>query len=190
MGFLRPACAVSNDSLNKVSAFTFTGQFAGFTRLPNGKRRMLLRALHQELVLKVPRELRQELDGMLTPGANLTVHGVERADGDHRKLVVSEVELSPEHRIHACTIRVCSKKNCWRQGGREIAQQIGEELERADLDDVVRVKLSGCLDCCKFAPTIACNEHVISECDSESVVDLVKRLQARLPSKAGIASHD
>jgi NADH:ubiquinone oxidoreductase subunit E len=75
---------------------------------------------------------------------------------------------------------VCSKKNCWRQGGREIAHLVERELESAGLQRLVRVKLSGCLDCCKSAPTIACNERLIANCERETVEKLVTRLRARL----------
>ena len=59
-----------------MSAFTFTGEFAGYIRLISGKRRMILRTLDQELVLKVPRELRQELDGVLRNLGVTTIVGV------------------------------------------------------------------------------------------------------------------
>ena len=163
-----------------MSAFTFTGAFGGFIRLANGKRRMILRTLGQELVLKVPRSLREELDGMLNLGGTLTVHGVEEPDGEHRKFIVSEIELTAEHRLNGCTVRVCSKKNCWRQGGREVAHMLEKEFEHSGLDRVARLKLSGCLDCCKNAPTIACNEHLIERCEQETVMKLVERLRARL----------
>ena len=141
---------------------------------------MVLRTVDQELVLKVPRELRQELDGLLRPDATITVHGEEVDDEDHRhRFVVSMIEIGAEHRRGPCVVRVCSKKNCWKQGGREMAHLIETEIEAAGLDDAVRLKLSGCLDCCKYAPTIACNEHVIDSCDRKVVAELIERLKAR-----------
>ncbi len=163
-----------------MSAFTFTGEFGGFVRLANGKRRMILRTLDQELVLKVPRSLREELDGMLNMGGTLTVHGVEEQEGEHRKFIVSEIELTPEHRLNGCTVRVCGKKNCWRKGNRELAHLLEKELDRCGLSRLVRLKVSGCLDHCDQAPAIACNEHVMEYCERETVQKLVERLKARL----------
>jgi hypothetical protein len=163
-----------------VSAFTFTGEFAGFIRLVNGKRRMVLRTLDQELVLKVPRELRQELDGVLRVGGKVTVHGMEEPDGEHHQLLVSAIELTPDHRLDGTTLRICEKKNCWRQGGREVAHEIQKQLEAAGLLDLIRLKFTSCLDCCKHAPVIACNERMIQDCDTQAVTDLVSRLRQRL----------
>src|SRR5204863_3950568 len=72
-----------------MSAFTFTGEFAGFIRLANGKRRLVLCALSQEMMFKVPREMREELEGMLIRGGTITVHGVEEHEGEHHEFVVS-----------------------------------------------------------------------------------------------------
>jgi NADH:ubiquinone oxidoreductase subunit E len=163
-----------------VSAFSFSGEFAGYVRLANGKRRMILRTLDQELILKVPRELRQELDGMLRPGMRITVHGVEEMEEEHSRPVVSEVEFEHPEEAGPCIIRVCSKKNCWKDGGREVAHLLEKELERTGLDRQVRLKLTGCLDCCKYAPTIACNERLIDSCNEACVSDLVGRLRKRL----------
>ena len=167
-----------------MSAFSISGEFAGYVRLASGKRRMVLRTLDQELVLKVPRELRQELDGTLRPGMRVTVHGEEEEDDGHCRPVVSAVDLDRPDEAGPCVVQVCSKKNCWRAGGREVAHHLEKALEKAGLEKRVRVKLSGCLDCCKNAPTVACNERLIERCDEGGVFDLVERLRNRL-GKAG-----
>ena len=163
-----------------MSAFTFTGEFAGFIRLANGKRRLVLRALSQEMIFKVPREMREELEGMLLRGGTITVHGVEEHEGEHHEFVVSALDLGPGNRPEACLIRICDKKNCWKQGGREVAHALKEELENAGLSRMVRVKLVGCLDCCKRAPAMACNEHFMECCTPETARDLANRLRDRL----------
>ena len=163
-----------------MSAFSLTGEFAGYVRSENGKRRMLLRTLDQELLLKIPKELRQELDGMLREGMRITATGHEEMDGEHCRPVVSQVIFAPDEPSASCTIRVCSKKNCWKSGGREVALVLEKELERTGLDGRVRLKISGCLDHCKFAPTVACNERIIERCDAECARELVERLRTRL----------
>lgn len=163
-----------------MSAFTFTGEFAGYIRLANGKKRLVLRTLSQEMILKVPREMREELEGMLLRGGTITVHGVEEHEDEHHQFLVTALDLGPGNRPEACTIRVCSKKNCWKQGGREVAHALEQELETEGLSRMVRVKLSGCLDCCKRAPTMACNEHYMTECTPETARDLASRLANRL----------
>jgi NADH:ubiquinone oxidoreductase subunit E len=168
-----------------VNAFTFTGEFAGFVRLADGKRRLLLRTHEQELLFKLAKEMRQELDGMLAPGASVTVKGIEEDDGEHRRLVVSELHIDPEHQRGHCTVRVCSKKNCWRAGGRELAHLLEKEIDEAGLSDVVRLKITGCLDRCDDAPTVACNEHHIAPCTPHAAQELVARLKARLKAPTG-----
>lgn len=166
-----------------MSAFTFTGEFAGFIRLANGKRRLVLRTLAQEMMFKVPKELREELDGMMLRGGTITVHGIEEQEDEHHQFVVNALELGPGNRPDACTIRVCTKKNCWKQGGREVSDALQRELEDAGLSRMVRVKLSGCLDCCKRPPAMMCNERCMDLCTPETAVDLVTRLRARLRSE-------
>ena len=164
-----------------MSAFTFTGEFAGFIHLPNGKRRLLLRTHEQELLFKVPKELRQEMAGQLEFGVTITLRGVEEEDeGHHRRLVVSSVHFDDGAAGRgACTVRVCSKKNCWKSGNRELAHLLEREVQVAGLSHVVRLKLSGCLDCCKHAPVIACGNHVIRHCNAREVRALVARLRTR-----------
>lgn len=163
-----------------MSAFTFTGEFAGYIRLADGKKHLVLRALSQEMMFKVPRELREEVEGMLLRGGIITVHGVEEPSEGHHQFVVSALDLGPGNRPEACTVRVCAKKNCWRQGGKELARAVEHELEAAGLSRMVRVKLASCLDCCKRAPAMACNEHCMDLCTHETARALAERLRQRL----------
>ncbi len=56
------------------------GLFAGFVRTLLGKRRMLLHRDGDELLLKVPKELRRVLEGRLSRGQEVIVWGEEEIE--------------------------------------------------------------------------------------------------------------
>ena len=141
------------------TAFDLTGIFGGFVFSEAGKRRMLLRLGEHACLLKVPRLLRRRLIGALRAGETVRVTGTESRDpGTGRlKRVVSQVvpgapsSSSPAPAV-ACVVRVCSKKNCWRQGGRELWEALGRERDAQGLAGQVDLRQVGCLDRCKQAP--------------------------------------
>lgn len=132
------------------TAFELQGRFAGFFRDVFGKRRMVLRVDGEEVYLKLPKALRKELDGALRAGQELIVSG---ADADAPGgLLVSQVRVAGQSACVTCPIRICTKKNCWRNGGRELWSALEKKIEEAGLSDSVRLKAVGCLDHCKRGP--------------------------------------
>lgn len=160
------------------TTFELRGLFCGFIRTLLGKRRMVLRVAQEEHFLKVEKELRNRLKTALFPGSEIVVSGHERP-GDQKR-VVSEVKLMTADGAVACTqcpIRVCTKKTCWRNGGKELWQALEETLTRNGLTGVVPLEGVHCLDHCKHGPNAEWQGHDFHHCspkDAEQIVGKVR----------------
>jgi len=156
------------------SNFTRMGEFAGFIRNIEDKRRMLVRVNDTDTVeMKVPKALRRRFEPQLREGMRIVVTGIEYRDfADHLKLVVSEVRLlSPApaatNACVRCPIRVCAKKNCWKIGGKELFEALKAKPGEMDVQAV------GCLDNCKHGPTIAIGKKIIGRCNPRQLDELI-----------------
>ena len=170
--------------------FELAGRFAGFVFTETGKRRMHLRDGEDEHLLKVPRTLRRRLIGKFQPGQLIRVAGIEEQDPVTARLkrVVSRVlpdtaAASPEHvepppaptPVAACPIRVCAKKNCWRQGGRELWEVLNREVTARGLAGQITLRQVGCLDRCKHAPNVDCGGHAYTRCAPADAARMIAR---------------
>jgi hypothetical protein len=174
------------------SRFDLTGEFAGFIRNLGGKRRMLLRVNTTDpIALKLPKELRKEFESRLAPGARVAVLGIEYRDirGEakyvvsHLRLLSPAVTSSPDACVK-CPIRVCAKKNCWKNGGSEIFERLQARVMELGLQDAVNVKAVGCLDNCKRGPNVECGKRLHQRCDSSSVDEIIERAARRVGASA------
>ena len=156
--------------------FQIEGEFRGFFRNNiSGKRRMAVRADAAELYLKVPKRLRETLRSALAPGQRIYIGGTlkfDRKTGKERR-IVSHVRVA-DGALLTCPIRVCARKNCWRNGGKELYQALRDGIDKAGLADDVRLKRVDCLDHCKRGPNAACAGRNFHHCQP---VDAAKILQ-------------
>lgn len=156
------------------TSFELRGQFCGFTRTLLGKRRMVLRVAQEEHFLKVEKALRQRLQRTLIPGSEILVIGHERAADKRRvvdivKLMTSEGPVA----CASCPIRICTKKTCWRNGGKELWQALETALDRDGLTQAVQLEGVHCLDHCKQGPNVEWQGHHFHHCtprDAERIV--------------------
>jgi hypothetical protein len=171
--------------------FELRGQFAGFIRNAAGKRRMLLRIGGADVELKLPAELREAIQKRLSVGLDITVAGSEESSSPRSKRVVSQVAFeSPGVENSAalppacvrCPIQVCTKKNCWRGGGKELWRALEHELQAAGLADAIALQPVDCLDNCKRGPNITCNGELLERCTAREAHDLVQQLAATAPA--------
>ena len=169
-------------SSSQPKTFELRGEFAGFIRTVQGKRRMVLRTDQEDHLLKVPRDLRHHLASTLSPGSHIAVSGEEELDEGKSdpKRVVSKVQLLTPSGTAVpilCPIRVCTKKNCWRSGGKQLWHALEESLARRGLADAVQLEAVDCLDDCDRAPTAewqGCKFHRCTPADAEKIVDSVQ----------------
>src|SRR3954462_6546963 len=129
------------------------GIFAGFVRTLLGKRRLLLHRDGDELLLKVPKELRHVVEARLTPGQEVIVwgeEGIEKRSGE-TVFPVSKVQTAgfatgAPAAFLVSPIQVCSKKNCWRSGGKELDAALRQALDPRGLAGLVEVHEGSGLD--------------------------------------------
>ena len=72
-------------------------------------------------------------------------------------------------------IRVCAKKNCWKQGGRELYEALDRQLDALGRPANVTLQPVGCLDQCKHAPNVECGHRVYSRCTSHEAEAIMAR---------------
>jgi hypothetical protein len=118
------------------TGFEVQGRFAGFFRDIFGKRRMALRVAGEEIYLKVPKALRKELEPILVPGEEVVVLGRDAFDGRDAR-VVSELRFRDRPGCIACPIRVCTKKSCWRNGGKELWATTASAGPTPNVEDMI-----------------------------------------------------
>jgi hypothetical protein len=133
--------------------FELQGRFVGFFRDLFGKRRMALCVADDEIYLKVPKALRRELEGRLMAGQEVVVTG-QQSSGERGARVVSQVRIAGQEVCVSCPVRICTKKNCWRSGGKELWADMERRIAAAGLADSVKLQAVDCLDHCKLAPNI------------------------------------
>ncbi|HEV7404518.1 MAG TPA: (2Fe-2S) ferredoxin domain-containing protein [Chthoniobacteraceae bacterium] len=166
------------------------GVFAGFVRTLLGKRRMRLHRAGDELLLKVPKELRHVLEARLTKGQEVVVWGEEEIEKRSHETVftVSKVQTAgfdtgTPAAFLVSPIHVCSKKNCWRSGGRELDSALRQALDQRGLAGLVEVREVDCLDHCKHAPNCEWSGHVFSRCSPRDATWIVEQVAAGMRAK-------
>lgn len=182
--------------------FELAGRFGGFVFTEAGKRRMLLCGVGADWLLKVPKELRRRITGKFRPGETIRVAGLQEPDpttGGANRIVsrvlpdtvadlpepvvapVPTLPVSPTAPFIS-PIRVCSKKHCWRNGGRELWDALGREVQARGLADRIEVRQVGCLGRCKQAPNADRGRHEHTRCVPATAAAIVLRATADLPS--------
>ena len=166
---------------SKHNTFDLAGNFGGFVLTPAGKRRLVLRIDGVESLFKVPRLLRRQLIGRIRIGQRLQVSGTDEAvANDHgpkrtvARIVIVDVEGALDAARKLCTIRVCAKKNCWRNGGQKVWNALDREILARGFSDTMKLKAVGCLDRCKQAPNVDLPRHEYQRCtvrDVQAIVD-------------------
>ncbi len=167
--------------------FHLEADFIEFIVTLSGKWRMVVRIDSGEVLrLKVVKELRKELRGSLEPGMRLALSGTEERIPFSKELKRTVLEAQVislpgglEPVCVECPIRVCAKKNCWKNGGKEVFAVIQGELEDAGLAGEIEVKAVGCLDNCKRGPNVLHGKRFYEYCSPERAAGIVAGITAR-----------
>jgi hypothetical protein len=156
--------------------FELRGRFCGFIRTLLGKRRMVVRADGEEHFLKVEKELRERLKHTLSPGVEILVSGHERP-GDGKRVISNVHFITPEGPVACatCPVRVCTKKTCWRNGGKELWQALEANIAHHGLADEVQLEGVHCLDHCKRGPNAEWQGHDFHHCTPRDAERIVSR---------------
>jgi Thioredoxin-like [2Fe-2S] ferredoxin len=168
-------------STDQTNDFEYAGQFAGFFRDVFGNSRMVLRTADQELFLGIAKPLHAGLAGMLAPGQEIVVAG-RSFPGARISRLVSHVRAASQP-VFARRIRICSKKKCWRTGGKAIWETLNRHIADSELEDTVRLETVDCLENCKRGPNLECDGSLFQNCTTGKAVELLTSKDEKFRSR-------
>lgn len=159
----------------QVSAFSFEGRFLNF-ELEDGYKikRLNLTTAEGEVCIKLSKEARASVRGVLTPGDWIWVFGerctdpdteavkykaflIKQADPGHTPPLTAapaEPAKSASKAKPQATILVCQKSDCMKRGGKAVCQRLQQELSDRGLENQVAIKGVGCMKDCKAGPNL------------------------------------
>ncbi len=124
---------------------------------------MVLRVEGEEVYLRVTKALKKQFADTLMPGQEIVARGHESSDSREKRLV-SQIGIPGQSGCLSCPIRVCVKKDCWRNGGKELWKTLETRIETAGLADTVKLKAVDCLDYCKQGPNMEYGGQTYHHC--------------------------
>lgn len=157
----------------QISAFSLEGRFLSFEVEDGYKiKRLNLATADGQICIKLSKEARASVRGVLTPGDWVWVFGEQYLDRDteatkYKAYLIKQavpgqtpalsipesVEEKPKSPPKA-TILVCQKSDCMKRGGKAVCQRLQQELADRGLTDRVAVKGVGCMKECKAGPNL------------------------------------
>lgn len=155
-----------------TAEFTLVGQLLDFVIKDGYKVKYLRLAVSErEYWIKLPKELRQQLDPQIAPGCCLKISGIQerclktgklKLEADSVNLTASATANLPEPLANLPTqlkaakasILVCQKSSCLKRGGNALCQAIAANLQERGLEEQVQIKKTGCLKQCKQGPNL------------------------------------
>lgn len=155
------------------SDFTAVGQLLDFVIKDGYKIKYLrINISEQEYWIKLPKAMRSTLEPAIKPGSWLEVSGtrkLERKTGK-LKLAAEQVQLVKAPRLEATNVVVpqpeiksvakhakvliCQKSSCLKRGGVAVCRAFQDSLRARGLEDLVKLKGTGCLKECKKGPAV------------------------------------
>lgn len=153
--------------------FQAVGEFIGVI-FKNDDKIKYLRVMisAQEYRVKLPKELSHNFDPNLSIGSWLEISGTKTIGRKKGVLKLEALSLSitsppstssvqgsdlqtaiAKKKKSAC-ILICQKSDCWQHGGKEVYQQLEEELRDRGISDQVQLQKTGCQKQCKKAPNL------------------------------------
>jgi (2Fe-2S) ferredoxin len=159
--------------MSPTAEFALVGQLSDFV-LKEGYKIKYLRiaAQEREYWIKLPKELRHQLDPAIAPGSWLKIRGIQercRKTGklklmaDSVSLWQEELGVTDNNRNYASrssnsaknlSILLCQKSSCRKRGGEAVCQAIAANLQERGLEEQVKIKPVGCLKQCKQGPNL------------------------------------
>jgi (2Fe-2S) ferredoxin len=165
----------------QVSTFSLEGRFLGFILEEGYKIKHLCMATTEgELCIKLSKEARASVKGVLSPGSWIGVFGEQWVDsttgevkykavsidqaltgqGDNPTMTSPEMPVPGNNRAEKpkaprpATILMCQKSDCMKRGGKAVSQALQKTLSDRGLQNQVTVKGTGCMKQCKAGPNL------------------------------------
>lgn len=176
------------------------GEFLGFSHNTESERKYLRVAVNdREIELKLSKELRHIIAENWTRGDLLQVFAKSKNKGkvDRPKLKVYHVdrlsctlhcsenlEKLPCHRSSQDKlgkIEICQKSGCLKRGGKNLYRDLERVLSALELQDRVKIEITGCQKRCKKAPNMVLmpGNRRCSQMSESSLYLLLKEHYAR-----------
>ncbi len=166
---------------NQVSTFSLEGRFLSFILEDGYKIKHLCMATAEgELWIKLSKEARASVNGVLTSGSWIGVVGEKSVDLTTGEVkykaflinqavpiqgsnpIVESLEMPLSRQTTAeksktqrpATILMCQKSDCMKRGGKAVCQALQETLSDRGLQNQVSIKGTGCMKQCKAGPNL------------------------------------
>ena len=153
------------------STYQIEGEFLGFLPNSEGKIKHIQVQVGERIIpIKLAKELRETLGRKLVKGDRLSISLEQKGSGlgsklklksdrvtivnSQDKLLVSESPISKSKKKQQGKILLCRKSSCAKRGGKQLYRALTETLERLQLQDKVKIELTGCQKQCKKAPSL------------------------------------
>ncbi|BAZ45064.1 iron-sulfur cluster-binding protein like protein [Chondrocystis sp. NIES-4102] len=144
-----------------INPFCFKGIVVKISQDQGKTKYIQIKSDSQKYWVKIPKRLRDSLDP-ISCGYQLEVVGniKQNLKTGKYKYKAEAVAIIPQTNITATTtkpkaqILICQKSNCWKNGGKEVCQQLETILSDRQIKQDVVIKKTGCLKKCKQAPTL------------------------------------
>ncbi len=151
--------------------FTLEGRFLGF-EVTDGYKLKYLRLVTAagEYMIKLSKESRASVRGVLTPGDWLQVIGEQKRSDEtgelrykalqiavisaHSATPVANSNPAPVPTAAKVNILVCQKSDCLKRGSSAICAALESALSDRNLQDHVHIKPTGCMKQCKAGPNL------------------------------------
>ncbi|PZV13963.1 MAG: (Fe-S)-binding protein [Leptolyngbya sp.] len=165
----------------QLSTFSLEGRFLSFILEDGYKIKYLCVATAEgELCIKLSKEARASVKGVLAPGSWIEIFGEQSVDlttgevkykafslnrsllgqGGNPTVASPEMSLPPKNTTEKPktqrpeTILMCQKSDCMKRGGKAVCQALQATLSDRGLQDQVTIKGTGCMKQCKAGPNL------------------------------------
>lgn len=151
------------------SRFTLEGRFVGFVgHFGKKPKRIRVATAEGERYIKLSKELRRSLSGVLEPGNWVKIAGKQKYKKKTGKLKlkadqinsinpVQQKSVSPSPmgapKTKAC-VMVCQKSSCRKRGGSQVSQSVANYLQEHGWQNEIAIKGTGCMKQCKKGPCV------------------------------------
>lgn len=182
----------------QVSAFNLEGRFLSFEVEDGYKiKRLNLATADGEVCIKLSKEARASVKGVLTPGDWIWVFGEQYTCPDiesvkYKAYLIKQAipgqtptlavptpttAKAVQKSKPQATILVCQKSDCMKRGGKAVCQALQKTLSDRGLEGQVAIKGVGCMKECKAGPNLVVipNKARYSRIQAAEIPDLIDR---------------
>lgn len=144
--------------------FELTGRFLRFELSRRGEaKRLVIESDGRRERVRIAKTLRKALPALLQPGVPVTIIGIRKQREGSGEILLKAKSIKPISTAAAFqtgqrkgSIAICSKKNCWDRGGKDLWKTLEKTIVSRGLADQIKLKRTGCLKNCKKCPCLVC----------------------------------